>query len=803
MKRKIISAVLALSIILTCFIAANVSTTAVTTEKSATSAVPETYSGITANPYGMADSIDDSTILQAWNWSYDNIKAKLDKIGEQGFTTIQISPPNEIKAETAGHKVTGETDNGWWMFYQPAGFQINTSDNNALGKKADLVEMVKAAHAKGIKVIADTVINHMGTNGNEDYSIPNPINHVTPLAQTFEPEIYNNNLFHSPYEKMDYVEKPPASRYDSTYDLTRKCTSNLPDLKTEDSRVQSAIYDYLQELVDCGIDGFRFDAAKHIETPNDIASLASDFWPNTVNKAKKYAKNTYGKELLSYGEILNTCGVERSYQDYTPFMKVTDSTTYRNVFNNVDGGSAESVVPLNMTNDGSSKDQVVLWNESHDTYMDGETKGYSTVKRNKSWAAIAARDSITSLYLARPNSDSQLLGVASETDWTKPEVAEVNKFSNIYSGQSEYCSTGSNVAVVGRGSATANGGAVLINCNTGGTRSISGVPTPTLKNGTYKDHISGATFTVSGGNVSGTIGSTGIAVLYSDDPMVAGTNSKYYNDDSVTVSFTARNVDRATYSVNGSAEVEYTTGSRFTFGTAADTQGATYKVVLKGYVGGVEKATATYEYTKVDPETEYTVTFNTNGVSGWSSAPYIHYWNGATNAGSTWPGKKMSGSNGTYTYKISNAYDHVLFTMSSSGPKTIDMPIGCSSEFNLQSSYTMDGETKMHSVTSTPSINVTPYYPGVDNPPTSPSNPSNPTTPSQPTEPTSYQSNYKYGDVTRDKNIDINDVTTIQQRLAMMITFDVEQMNLADFNRDGRVSIQDATAIQYSLLVQS
>ena len=798
MKKKIISAVLALSIIMTSFIAANVTTTAVTTDKSSTSA-PATFSDITANPYGMADSIDDSTILQAWNWSYNNIAAELYKIGEQGFTTIQISPPNEIKLGTKDIPVSGSSDNGWWMFYQPVGFQINESTDNALGTKADLVAMVMAAHAKGIKVIADTVINHVASNGNEDGSVTDPILHVADKVQTFEPTIYNNKLFHDPWFNMTYAYEWSGPESTCTYDLTRGCTSNLPDLKTEDLRVQSAIYKYLQELVDCGIDGFRIDAAKHIETPSDSASFRSDFLTNTISKAKTYAKNTYGKELLSYGEILNTCGYGRSYQFYTPFMKVTDSTTYRAVQDNVDGGSAAGALPVNMANDNSTKAQVVLWNESHDTYMDGATKDFSTIKRNKSWAAIAARDGITSMYLARPNSLSQKLGVASETDWTAKEVSEVNKFSNIYSGQGEYLSNGNNVAVIGRGTSSANGGAVLINCNQGGSRSVSGLSVPTLANGTYTDHISGSTFTVSGGKVSGSIGSTGIAVLYSNNPAVGGTDSKYYTGNSVTVSFTARNVDRATYSVNGSAEVEYTTGSKFTFGTAADTQGATYKVVLKGYVGGTEKATATYEYTKIDPETEYTVTFNTNGVSGWLGTPYMHYWNGSTSAGSTWPGVKMTGSGGTYTATVSNAYDHVLFTMSASGPQTIDMPISCSSEFSLQSSSIMDGETKKYNVTSTPRISVDKYYPRMDNPP-QPTTQA-PTT-AAPTQPTSFQSDYAYGDVDRNGTIDINDVTVIQMRLAMLITIDKEQQHLADFNRDSRVSIQDATAIQYYLLTK-
>ena len=85
-------------------------------------------------------------------------------------------------------------------------------------------------------------------------------------------------------------------------------------------------------------------------------------------------------------------------------------------------------------------------------------------------------------------------------------------------------------------------------------------------------------------------------------------------------------------------------------------------------------------------------------------------------------------------------------------------------------------------------------------------NPPQPTTQAPttaaPTQPTSFQSDYAYGDVDRNGTIDINDVTVIQMRLAMLITIDKEQQHLADFNRDDRVSIQDATAIQYYLLTK-
>ncbi len=504
MKKRILSVVLSVCLLATCFVIAQYSAIAASTDKN--------VSG--DNPYGITTSNDNATILQCWNWSYENLEKKIPKIAQQGFSVVQISPPNEIKEGTKGHKVTGETKNGWWMFYQPAGFQINESTDNALGTKAQLKKMVETAHKYGVRVIADSVINHMGTCDNEDnISSSNPMDHVTPKAKEFEPEIYNNKLFHSPWFNMTYKYEWDGPEDTCTKDLTRGCTSRLPDLKTEDSRVQKAIYEYLQELVDAGIDGFRFDAAKHIETPNDLQAYRSDFWKNTVTKVKSYAKTTYKKDLLSYGEILNTCGYNRKYSAYFPFMKVTDSTIYRQVQKAVTNGSASSAIPQNMAN--GSKAQTVLWNESHDTYMDGESKNFGKAQRNKTWAAIAARDGITSMYLARPSSLSQNLGVASDTDWTAKEVGAVNHFNNIFSGEGEYLSTSGSIAVVGRGSSTKKGGgAVLINCS-GTSKSASGVPVATMSNGTYKDTVSGTSFTVSGGKItSGSIGSTGVAVLY-------------------------------------------------------------------------------------------------------------------------------------------------------------------------------------------------------------------------------------------------------------------------------------------------
>lgn len=86
MKKRVLSVVLAVCVLMTCFVVANYTASAASSTKAETAAVPETYSAISANPYGMTDSNDDATILQAWNWSYANIKKEIKKIGEQAST---------------------------------------------------------------------------------------------------------------------------------------------------------------------------------------------------------------------------------------------------------------------------------------------------------------------------------------------------------------------------------------------------------------------------------------------------------------------------------------------------------------------------------------------------------------------------------------------------------------------------------------------------------------------------------------------------------------------------------------------
>ena len=431
-------------------------------------------------------SIQDGVTLHCWNWSFKNIEAKLDIIASLGYTTIQVSPIQEAKQPTKDFPT-----NDWWVYYQPAAFRIDDTGNSALGNKADFESLCSAAHKKGIKVIVDVVANHMGNHESGGNGIASTVTEELKGDMTNWHDITKN-----------------VSDYNDRFNVTQYCMAGLPDLNTSNKTVQNLVLDYLKECIDAGADGFRFDAAKHIEVPED-KNIGSDFWPTVINGAKDYAKQSRGLELYCYGELLDAVGGGMGPEVYTKYMSVTDNGWSANLLFNIVGNGNASAYSNGFTK--GKADQMVVWAESHDTYADGSSKNISETDINKAWALIAARTDAMGLYLARPANFSQLLGAASNTAWAYPEVAAVNQFHNEFVGQGEYVANENGIVSIERGDA----GVVLVNCK--GTSGDVSVTANKIKDGTYTDQITGNSFTVADGKITGSIGETGIAVVYDVD----------------------------------------------------------------------------------------------------------------------------------------------------------------------------------------------------------------------------------------------------------------------------------------------
>ena len=425
--------------------------------------------------------IQDGVTLHCWNWSFQEIEENMATIAAMGYTAIQTSPVQPLKEATTD--ATDTVGGVWWLYYQPVDFVITTDDGNALGTKADLESMIETAHRYGVKVIVDVVANHLGNQTGNDLS--------NAIPEYLKDEAYWHDISKN------------ISSWDDREDMTQNCLDGLPDLNTANDDIQGYVLAFLKECVDIGVDGFRFDMAKSIETPMDDSTFASDFWPTVVGGAESYAQEQYGKDLYIYGEVLDDAKI--AIGAYTQYMAVTDNGWGNHLRTMIAGDSATMVSGYYKS---ASASNLVIWAESHDTYASQSSSGVSEEDINKTWALVAARANAMGLYLARPESLNQALGVASLTGWDNPEVKAANKFHNAFHGESEAIGNENGFSYVVRGTS----GVVLVNVSSS-SNEVS-VDALGMADGTYTDQITGNTFTVANGKITGTMGSTGIAVVY-------------------------------------------------------------------------------------------------------------------------------------------------------------------------------------------------------------------------------------------------------------------------------------------------
>lgn len=474
MKTRFISMILALCMIISMICVGIVPAAADSTD------TVETYA---------QETVGGSAILHCFDWSYNNIKAALPDIAAAGYTAVQTSPVQSPKDYNASWT---DGANQWWKLYQPLGFSV--SNNTWLGTKAQLTSLCTEADHYGIKVIVDVVANHVANNGTDGgtYSYVN---------SGVESQLKDSAFYHTNNSRTND---------DSRYNITQYHLG-MPDLNTANATVQGRVASLLKECIDCGVDGFRFDAAKHIELPTDPNNCKSDFWPNVLNAATSYATQKGVAAPFYYGEILGGAGTDIG--NYTTYMAVTDNVTGDRALDKA-YWSAASELADGTYSKGASADKSVLWVESHDTYMGSSGSAWTTNTKDvsndvlaKAWAIVGARADSTALYFARPNST---MGAAStDTGWKSKAVAEVNKFKNHFDGTSEILSSSGSAAYIERGSK----GVVISKLDGEGSVNLS----VQMKSGTYTDQVTGNTFTVANGKISGTVGSTGVAVVYNTD----------------------------------------------------------------------------------------------------------------------------------------------------------------------------------------------------------------------------------------------------------------------------------------------
>ena len=511
-------------------------------------------------------SVQQGTILHAWNWSIANVKSELDNIKNAGYTTIQLSPLQPQKDYYQGESWSSQ----WWKLYQPLGLCVaNGNNQNVLGTKSELTSLCSEAKAKGLKIIVDVVTNHLaGGNKTE----------LNGAVGNYESVIKNNNLIHT------YGQYASDSNLQS---IVQGNIGEFPDLKTEDSRVQERVISMLKEYVDCGIDGFRFDAAKHIETPED-GNYASNYWPNVTNAINTYAEQKHKDKPYIYGEILNTVGTGRSWASYTNYMSVIDNKQGWDLLTAVRNGNASSIKKT--YNTGVNADHLVLWGESHDMYSNDSgydlTKNIDATYINKAYMIQASRKDATSLYFVRPG--SARMGNIGTTDYKSNAIKGANLFHNANVGRSESFSNDGSVFINVRG----GNAAALVNLGSSNPTSVN----VNLPNGSYKELITGKSVTVNNGKAT-PVWTDGACFIVSGDgetpkntPTINITSQAevFQNETSVTVNVS--NAASASYQINNGAAQSFNNSTTFNVGNGLSNGDITIKVTASNSDGTSTKS---------------------------------------------------------------------------------------------------------------------------------------------------------------------------------------------------------------------
>lgn len=442
---------------------------------------------VTHNP----DYTNTETILHAWSWNFPTMARNMKAIADAGFTMIQTSPVQECFNPEGGSKKLFD-ENGregfWYYYYQPTDWKIG---NQILGTREEMKQMMDSAARYNVRVIVDVLPNH--TAFDVDAVSDNLVNAVGGRQK----------LYHS-------QGLTPVRDYNDRYECTLFGSGALPDVNTENPDFQKYYMQFVNELLNMGVRGFRYDTAKHIGVHSDPVDAASgvkenDFWDvATGRKSVKGVKLALPYDsLFVYGEVLQDRNVpEEEYADY--FGQTASG--YGHVLREaLEKGSAADI-DLSDWRHKSAPEYLTTWVESHDTYCNAHESAHLTDDQIRTgWVFLTARQNGVPLFFSRPMGSTRqnywgdnILGARGNDEFFHPEVVAANKFRIAMDGQKEDLQKSGNgeVLLVNRG----NKGAAVVNISS----QANFVDLPTgLPSGKYTDEVYGKEFTVKNGRLTG------------------------------------------------------------------------------------------------------------------------------------------------------------------------------------------------------------------------------------------------------------------------------------------------------------
>lgn len=278
---------------------------------------------------------------------------KLDYIKDLGATTIWITPINDNKDEAFVGK--------YWGFH---GYWTKNFDkvDEHLGDENTMKTLVKEAHARGIKVLLDIVVNHIGYDA--------------PMAT--DPK-YGDWFHHNGNVK----------NWDDQWQLENCDVMGMPDFNTENPKVLDFMVDTWSGWANrTNVDGFRIDTVKHVPI---------NFWSKFTKGIKSHVKS----DFLLLGEVLHgDPGYVAPYSREGGFDTTFDFPMYFTMSEVFAKGGSMRKLGDRLRQDGAYRDASLLspFLDNHDVPRFLSTAGGDERKLRLGLAFLSTMRGIPTMY---------------------------------------------------------------------------------------------------------------------------------------------------------------------------------------------------------------------------------------------------------------------------------------------------------------------------------------------------------------------------------------------------------------------
>ena len=258
-----------------------------------------------------------STKDPCWRGDFQGVIDKLDYIKALGFTAIWITP---VVQNASGYDYHG---------YHASDFsKVDCRYQSGDGKKSGDVmfqELIDKAHAKGIKIILDIVLNHTGNFGEEhfckEFDRDTRLRNQADINACMIPNLetlgsdYPGLLPGYQYQRrLAMMKNTDGQNHDThnywhhfgnfNWDLPNRWWAQIAgdcvDLNTENNTVADYLVKCYGNFIKMGVDGFRIDTSGHISR----LTFCKQFIPQFAALGKQYEDKRLNKApFFMYGEV--------------------------------------------------------------------------------------------------------------------------------------------------------------------------------------------------------------------------------------------------------------------------------------------------------------------------------------------------------------------------------------------------------------------------------------------------------------------------------------------------------------------